>query len=227
MRKSTICYILFALFLIAGCNSSSEQGGDPTSTPANDLPDVFMEDEYSGEQRGYRIYKPVSVMANAFMEDEDIRELFIKVANLSFDLVGSHDAYYFSYYPGSYSHWETAEETEAFFYNNYYTNGKWVTDDSLRADEETAAAIRRLRELFPGLRDHYQLNIGISTSTEGTFSVEFTLLLRHEDFVGEATHSEDLYMEFLFYTPYGKSDVRMYGYTEIDENWHSLLMPVV
>jgi len=235
------------VFLIAGCNSLYEQGGDPISTPANDLPDVFMEDEDSigqggnpistpandlpevfvededsSEQGGYQIYKPVSVLAKAFMEDEDIRELFVKVANVSFDLVGSHNASYYSYYPGFYGSWEV-EETEAFFYETY---GKWVTDYSLRADEETAAAIRRLRELFPGLKDHYQLNIGISTSTEGRFSVEYTLLLRHENFIGIARDSEDLYMEFLFYTPYDLSDVRMYGYTEIDENWHSRFMPI-
>jgi len=184
-----------------------------------------MEDEDSGKQRGYQIYKPVSVMANAFMEDEDIRELFIKVAHVSYDLAKNHSASSLSYYPGFQGSWEV-EETEAFFYNSYYSNGKWVTDDSLRVDEETAAAIRRLRELFPGLRDHDQLNVGMgSTSTGGRLTVEFTLLLRYEDFVGEATHAEDIYMEFLIYTPRDLSDLEIYGYKNIDENWYSRFMP--
>jgi len=81
MRKSTICYILFTVFLIAECNSSCKQGDDQISMPANDLPDVFIEDEDSGEQEGDQKYKPVSVLAKVFIVDEEIRELFIKVAN--------------------------------------------------------------------------------------------------------------------------------------------------
>jgi len=224
MRKSTICYILCALFLIAGCNSSSEQGGDPISTPANDLSDVFMEDEDSSEQGGYQIHKPVSVLAKAFMEDEDIRELFIKVAHVSYDLADKRNASGLTYYPGHYGYWETVEETESFFYR---CDGSWFTDDSLKVDEETAAAIRMLRELFPGHKGHYQLDVGVgSKSTEGRLFVEISLLLRHEDFVGEATHSEDLYIEYLIYTPYDLSDLEIYGYKKIDDNWYSRFMPI-
>ena len=222
MRKSTICYILCAMFLVVGCNGSGKYGGDPISTPANGLPDVFMEDEDSSEQGGHQIYKPVSVLAKAFMEDEGIRELFIKVANVSFDLTDNHSASSLSYYRGFYDSWEV-EETEAFFYK---TSSNWVTDDSLKVDEDTAAAIRRLRELFPGYKDQYQLNIRTgSTSTGGRLFVEFTLLLGYENFVGEVRHSEDQYMEYLIYSLDDLSDLP--DYEKIDNNWYSYWMGMV
>jgi len=200
MRKKSIFYTLFAMFLIAGCNSSCKQGGD-------------------------QIYIPVSVLAKAFMEDEDVRELFIKVAHVSYDLAENHNASGFMYYPGSFGYWETVGKTESFFYR---IDGSWVTDDSLKVDEETAAAIKRLRELFPGYKDQYQLNIRMgSTSTEGRLFVEFTILLRHKNFVGKVRHAEDQYMEFLIYTPYDLSDLEIYGYKKIDENWYSRFMGMV
>ena len=201
MKKSTICYILCALFLIAGCNSSCVQGGDPNSMPANDLPEVFMEDEDSGKQGGHQIYKPVSVLAKAFMEDEDVRDMFNEVAHAIIDLP-------FKSRPAHFTGEESDEEVEEYSFG-----------------EETAAVISRLRELFPGYSDNYRLSVGRRVE-DGRRSVEFTILLRHENFVGEVTHSEDQYVEFLIYSPDDLSDLEMYGYKKIDENWYSRFMPI-
>jgi len=198
MRKSTICYILCAVFLIAGCNSSCEHGGDQISTPANDLPETFIEDEDSSEQGGNQIYIPVSVLAKAFMEDEDVRDMFNEVAHAIIDLP-------FKPEPSHFTGEESEEEEEYCF------------------GEETAAVISRLRELFPGYSDNYRLRVGRRVEG-GMRSVEFTILLRHENFVGKVHHAEDQYTEFLIYSPNDLSDLEIYGYKKIDENWYSRFM---
>jgi len=180
---------------------SSEQGGDPISTPANDLPDVFMEDEDSGEQEGDPIYIPVSVLAKAFMEDEYVREIFIEVAYAIIDLPVKPR-------PSHFTGEESDEERQEYYYG-----------------EDTAAKIGRLRELFPGYSDNYSLGVGRGV-TGGRKGVEFSILLRHENFVEIVRHAEDQYMEFLIYSPADLSDLEMYGYKKIDENWYSLFMPI-
>jgi len=136
------------------------------------------------------------------MEDEDVREMFIEVAHAIIDLPVKS-------IPSHFTGYESDEEVEKYCFG-----------------EDTAAKIGSLRELFPGYSDKYSLGVGRDIKADRN-SVEFAILLRHENFVGEVRHAEDQYSEFLIYSPDDLSDLEMYGYKKIDENWYSRFMPVI
>jgi len=136
------------------------------------------------------------------MEDEDVREMFIEVAHAIIDLPVKP-------VPSHFNGYKSDEEVEEYCFG-----------------EDTAAKIGKLRELFPGYSDNHRLRVGRGVTGDRK-GVQFSILLRHENFVGKVRHAEDQYVEFLIYSPDDLSDLEMYGYEKIDENWYSRFMGMV
>jgi len=173
------------MFFIAVCNSQSKQS------------------------------EPKGLLAKAFIEDESVRELFIKVAQTSIDLYDETKADAFIYAP-KYNSFQDAEEAYYYFDNK----SGYITDDSMRVDEETAIAIKRLKELFPGNKDYIELSIWMgSIVNEGRVCVGF-LIENYERF----RHVENIYSELLTYSLYDLSDLEIYEYKKIEDNWYVRFM---
>ena len=150
---------------------------------------------------------PESTLTSAFKEDVEIREIFIEIANASVHLADDarlslvadpkNCRYYYDYY---------GDGTQAFY---YYDRGVFITDDSLGVDEKTAAAIEKLRTIFPGI------SIAIHPIRNvDRMSITFSIHRSPEE------DSRYAYQDMLIHSQYDLSDLEGQGYVKIEEGWY-------
>lgn len=142
-------------------------------------------------------------LLEAFEEHEEIRASLTQAVSGSISLADVTRAtqYYYDYYNNG---------VEAYY---GYDRGRIFTDDSLQVDKETATAIKNFEEFLPGARILMRM-------VEGRMCVVFSIV---KNTTGK---HEDYYQEDLIYTLFDLSDLELYGYDQIEENWYFKITPM-